>query len=241
MTDADIVDSSMLGGLQPIRLPRARHDRAQRAWWEAGRLCALRSLLTPGDVLVDVGAEAGDMSALYALWGARVVAVEPNWLAWPSIRACFEANRVAPYATFEGFLADATDSSWNVRFGGWPPTSEDDYTAAHDFRTLAEYPDLPRTTVDHLAGVLGAPVRHLCIDVEGAEGRVLAGAASVLAEDRPYVWLSLHPDEWLAVYGDSEQTIRQLAKDAEYEWVPISADPHERHVLLCPDERFWGW
>lgn len=235
-----MVDSSMLGGLQPIALPKARHDRPQRDWWEATRLCAIRALLEPGDVLIDVGAEAGDQSALFAMWGAQVVCVEPNWLAWPSIRICFEANDVQPLACFDGF-ASCSDGVWNLHLDGWPTATLEPYTAATDFRTLHEYPELPRSTVDTLAEHLAVSVDVVTVDVEGAEGRVLAGMERVLAEDRPYVFLSLHPDEWLSVYGDSEATVRRRVQEAGYEWVPLTDEVHERHVLLCPLERFWGW
>ncbi len=234
-----MVSSAMLGGLQPIVLTKARHERTSRAWWEAGRLCAMRSFVQPGDLVIDVGAEAGDFSALYALWGARVVCVEPNWLAWPSIKAHFEANEVRPHACFEGFAADTSSDKWMMVNYDYPNAAQGEYTAAHDFRTLAEYDEIQRLTIDKMAE--DQFVRHLCIDVEGAEGRVLAGATRVLSNDRPMVWLSLHPDEWLAVYGDSEASIRQLADDAGYTWVPISQDPHETHCLWVPNERFWGW
>lgn len=239
MGDPEMVASSMLGDLQPIQLPKARHERPSRAWWEAGRLACVRHFVEPGDVLIDVGAEAGDMSALYALWGAQVVCVEPNWLAWPSIKACFDANGVEPLACVEGFCGPRDGSEWTM-VHGWPASAQRPYTAAHDFRTLAEYPEIQRAPMDEIASTVG-PVRHVCIDVEGAEGQVLAGASRVLAEDRPYIYLSLHPDKWLAVYGDSQQSILELVAAADYEWVPISADPHERHILLCPSERFWGW
>lgn len=238
---AEIVDSSMLGGLQPIRLPRARHERAQRPWWEASRLCAIRHFIEPGAVVYDIGAEQGDFTALYAMWGARVVAVEPNPKAWPAIRLCCEANGVGPMACFDGFAAAESNTGWlgvDEGEGVWPASSTESYDPATGFLTIAEYPDVPRLTVDHLSGMVGEP-GIITIDVEGAEGEVLRGASYVLAKDRPYVFVSLHPDEWLATYGDTQAGITALMMDAGYEWVPVATDPHERHDLWVPAEKMW--
>ncbi len=49
-------------------------------------------------VVWDVGAEEGDMPALYATWGCDVVLVEPNPKVWPCIRYHWTANQLDPPA-----------------------------------------------------------------------------------------------------------------------------------------------
>lgn len=62
-------------GRWPVMLPayRVEHCKAQPNW-EEGRLLSMRAHLKPGMVLYDVGAEHGDLSALYGTWvrGQRV-------------------------------------------------------------------------------------------------------------------------------------------------------------------------
>ena len=238
MTDpAEIVSSSMLGGLQPIRLPRARHERAQRPWWEAGRLCATRSLINEGDVVVEVGAEQGDFATLYALWGARVICVEPNDLAWPAVRLTMEANGVMPIACFNGFCADDynPDNPGLVNFGSWPSATGYDYDPATGFRSIAESPELPSICLDQLAAMTEIP-KVVCVDVEGAEAVVLRGAEHLLRNSRPCVIVSRHPDEWMGQYGDTWNGLLSWMLGFGYDAEVITSDPHETHVLFSHPE-----
>ena len=81
-----------------LELPDFRATRPGWSWWEHEALKILHAVIRPGDVVWDIGSELGDLAALYASWGARVVLVEPEPTMWPWIRWTFQAN---------GLLADA--------------------------------------------------------------------------------------------------------------------------------------
>ena len=127
-------------GRWPVVLPayRVEHCRVQPNW-EEGRLLSMHAHLKPGDVLYDVGAEHGDLSALYATWvqgtkegwlpGAAgpeyqneqcggVVLVEGSDKFWPVIKATFEANGLTPAGCYAGFASDH-DSPAAMRGPGW--------------------------------------------------------------------------------------------------------------------------
>src|SRR5882724_6033705 len=90
-----LVKPTLINGKWQLLLPKHRADRPEwKTGWEVERLDALRASIEPGKLVFDVGAEEGDMSALYALWGAQVVLFEPNERVWPNIRAIWEANRL---------------------------------------------------------------------------------------------------------------------------------------------------
>ena len=68
--------------------------------WEAERLAAMHDTIKPSDVVYDIGAEQGDMTALLASWAhtGALVAIEPNPWVWPCIKAIFDENDLTPPA-----------------------------------------------------------------------------------------------------------------------------------------------
>lgn len=140
MTALDPFDTVEMLGRWPVRLPayRVEHCKAQPNW-EEGRLLSMHAHLKPGDVLYDVGAEHGDLSALYGTWieapcrcGALygqhhsdcdaqpggVVLIEGSDRFWPVIKATFEANNLTPLGCFAGFASDV-DSDESERTPSW--------------------------------------------------------------------------------------------------------------------------
>jgi len=172
---------------------RTAEIHAERPDWERGRLESVRERLTPGMRVWDIGAEHGDFTALYRLWGADVIPVEPSPPYWSCIRRTYEANRFdPPPAWFDGFAADVTMRGiGDYGENGWPPYSLAPVIPDYGFRHLAQDQDTARITVDDLAALTGSP-DALMIDVEGAEHAVLTGARSVLAAGNVLVWVSVH-------------------------------------------------
>lgn len=238
--DNTIVDTT-LNGRWPLRLPRARAERAEwhtEAGWERARLDRMADMIQPGDLVCYLGAECGDMPALVASWGADVVLVEPNWKAHEMIRAIFEANdltdRVA--ATFSGFAGDAprrqapgAPSAWGEPWSAAAHNGED---SPYDFRVLHQYPDVAVTTVDLIRERVDRKIDYISLDIEGAELRALTGAAAVLAEDRPVVFCSTHPD-FLPQYGDTAEDLHAYMARAGYCCERLD-EAHEIHELWTP-------
>lgn len=162
--------------------------------YEAPKVRALRAVLRPGDVFVDVGANKGDFSLLAARVmrdRGRVLAVEPapenvRWIERSVARNRYRSVEVAPVA-----LADR-DGEETLHLGaksGW-----------HSLVTTSGVPTtgeirVPIRTLDGVLAERGIEcVDALKIDVEGAEERVLEGAARALSgSHRMTVLLDLHP------------------------------------------------
>lgn len=221
-----------------LRLPPYRAYRWSRAWHEAGRLCAMHSVIRQGDTVYEVGAEEGDFGALYTSWGAKVVIVEPAEKCWPSIRASFEANGLRPYAWVRGFLADhvwKTDTNRDVQIGrsDWPEEAEGELIPEHGFFHLGEHAGVAAaTTLDALAHRIAAPPDVISIDVEGGELHVLRGAVKVLTELHPIVFVSVHEAFLRDLYDIDAADVYTFMADLGYERTHLATD-HEIH------ECFW--
>ena len=127
----------------PIALPahRAQFHREHPNWHKAW-LDSIRSTLKPDDVVIDVGAEQGDMSALIASWvpDGGIVLVEPQPLFWPTIRETFEANGLKPIGCHVAMVTNATSDTqrWSAT-GIWPPYAYDDVVTDPGFYHLNEH------------------------------------------------------------------------------------------------------
>jgi hypothetical protein len=109
----------------------------------------------------------------------------------------------------------------------WPEEAYGPVIGDHGFLNLCERPDVPAVTVDTVAGGTMGPTA-LTIDVEGAELRVLRGAARTLMTYRPTVWVSIHPAFMDEMYGDRPEQIHDLMAGLGYEGHHLATD-HEEH------------
>lgn len=66
-----------------------RAKRNQRKAWAEGYLAGICSLLRPGDLAVDLGANVGEVTARLAATGADVVAFEPDPITFAKLQARF--------------------------------------------------------------------------------------------------------------------------------------------------------
>lgn len=236
MTQMELVK---VNGRWPLLLPAHRAARPEWPWWEATRLAAMRSVIGPDSVVLDVGAEEGDFPALYATWGATVMMAEPNPRVWPNIAAIWKANHLEPPLwTWPGFLGapeddrGATQPTWFVRT--WPEQANGEVIGDHGFCQLYERPDRPSVTVDDVVLKVAAPT-VITMDVEGSELRVLEGAARTLELTMPDVFVSIHPEFMAEHYAtpDGVQVVRDFMADHQY--------PYESHRFLAIDHEHHWW
>ncbi len=248
MADLTMVRTS-INGRWELLLPA--HRAAQWAkWadtgWETERIASMHANLRPGATVYDIGAEEGDLPALWASWGCGVVCVEPNPRVWPNIRATFEANGLDDrlIGGFVGFAG--AQPLWNkewfdehMRLGPWPACTTGPVIEDHGFLVLPERPDVPVTTIDVLAVQAGPPAA-ITIDVEGAELSVLRGAANVLTRYKPLVWLSVHTDlRWMdeKFPGDTFDAVDTFMRVGfGYDGHHLATD-HELHMFYYPEGR----
>jgi FkbM family methyltransferase len=240
---------TLINGRWELLLPEHRAERPQwrieNGGWEPERLASMAANIGRGDVVYDVGAEEGDMPALWAQWGAEVVLFEPNPRVWPNIRAIFDANLLTHrvLGCWVGF-AGPTDyvpmpslpgTGWATA-GHWPTAALGPVIGDHGFLNLSERPDVPAVTLN-TAATRWAPPTAVTIDVEGAELAVLQGAAAVVLTDhRPLLWVSVHPEFMAEMYGTSPDDLAQLLGAHGYQWRVLAHD-HEAHWFCWPAER----
>lgn len=206
--------------------------------WEPERLDSMHANLRPGMVVYDIGAEEGDLPALWASWGCDTVLVEPGRRVWPNMRATFAANDLPdPVAAFVGFCDRSTHFVRDRPCLGWPTQASGPICEDHQFPAVGERPDIGKVTIDDLAEFCGRPPDAITIDVEGAEYRVLQGARGVLARHRPIVWASIHTDAgWMDLRypGQGIGTVRQLMEtELGYRPEHLATD-HEEHWVFWP-------
>lgn len=241
-----------IAGLGPLWLPDVRCDRSQRPWWEAARLHAMHHYLQPGDRLLDIGSEMGDLSALFASWGVGVFLVEPNPKAWPWIASTFEANQFKQrvHGWYNGMLGNIRQNGKSCETGfvdpgawigdgmRWPTQADDDMDEETNFYNLNEHMDVsPVMTLDDLCDCTGFAPTAITMDVEGGEMDVLGGAQYTLVTHRPKVWISVHP-EFLKNYGYEDWDVHHFMRKAKYDPVFLATD-HEQHWMYLPQE--YGW
>ena len=250
----------------PLLLPEHRAVRPEWPWWEAARLASMYHELVmtdetrswnddannqfyvsptgPREVIYDIGAEEGDLPALWSSWGCDVVLFEPNDRVWPNIKAIWEANDLRPpLASISGFagpenrfLTEGHAVGIAAEEQEWPISAYGEIIGDHGFCNLSERPDIMSVMIDTVAE-LTKPPTAITIDVEGAEHEVLMGAQRVLAEHKPKVWVSIHREFAQRMYDhpDVLEAIQDLMSSHGY------PDDGRGEHLATDHEEHWVW
>jgi FkbM family methyltransferase len=165
--------------------PYTYRDFANGGWYEEEFLEHIRAAAREG-VYVDVGAHMGTATTWFAVLcpSTHVHAVEPVTRFADQVDRVLAANDLTTKVTLH--RVGVSDKSG---------TATNHLTAEHqtgfDPAGAAEARDetFPVATLDDL---ITDPVAVIKIDVEGMEHLVLQGAARILREDRPAVYLEAH-------------------------------------------------
>lgn len=189
------------GFKQPVRMTSEGHDpiASMLYWhgsigWEPETIQACLRLLAPGSTIVDVGANTGYVSLCLALGDprVRVEAFEPV----PRVFAQLEANRALNSAgNLICHQLALSDQAGAVEF--YIPNEPVPVMASmlSTWRPDAERVVVEATTLDQVIAARADvwPVQLIKIDTEGTEDRVLNGAETVIARDRPFVVCEVLP------------------------------------------------
>lgn len=249
--EANFVDR-MINGKYRVKMPAflAAHDSFDN--WERERFESMEKNLKQGDVLFDVGAETGHISAIYARFVGpeNMVLFESNPDNWQNIKATWEAEGLAdPMAGICALVGAKSEIPMHPNYditymGAWPiPALTGRVWTPRSYRYIHEHAhNTMQFALDDVADVIGGNFEHgdrmkwpaaITIDVEGAELEVLVGAKNLLKTVRPLVWVSVHPDLMLAHYRRSVKELLSWMAMMEYreEWL---ATDHEIHYLFRP-------
>lgn len=236
----------MVNGRWPLYLPEQRAKRPGWQYWEMERNMSLFSVLRPGDLLIDIGVEWGDLSALYASWlgdRSNVILIEPSADMWPWIKAIWEANHLKlPFLNFHGLAGAESDGVKKNLVPFWPAATRVEYKDEPGFVHLNENTvdldgHLPRLRLDDLItaagdGYFGSSI-VVNMDIEGAEYEVLKGADEFINIYRPIFFISIHPEFIRDRYGNTQDDVIVHLENRGYEAVLLAHD-HERHFLFKP-------
>jgi len=160
----------------------------------------IRDMISPGDLVFDVGSHHGFYTLVMARRALRVIAIEPNPYNVVRLEKNIALNhsenvsvRQTAVGASKGRISLLCESDW----GG---------VQSGDTKTLPTI-DVDVVRLDDLAEEYGFP-QFLKIDVEGFEAGVLRGALRIL-ERRPKVAIEVHVD-WVARYGSSVAEVIEL-------------------------------
>lgn len=164
--------------------------------YEAHLTAVFERYCTPGMTVVDVGANLGYYSLLASkLVGpsGRVVALEPNSENCRLLLSSLRLNGITNVQLLP--VAADTATGWayySTHVGSNGGLIENDELLSHPGTVVPTF---------RLDDVVDGPVGLLKMDVEGAEGRVVLGAAQLIERDRPIVTTELKDEMLRRVSG----------------------------------------
>lgn len=199
-------------GLLDLPLVKAAYPLAyltyKRLWEED--IGHLGRYVRPGTWVIDIGANIGFFSDRLCGWvseGGKVLAFEPDVENFATLRQLLNRHVDSGLLVARQSLVSEVD-------GSLPLLLNPDNRADH--RIGEQGIQTPSTRLDSALAQLGRPrVSLVKIDVQGAEGRVLAGAREMLLRDKPVLFVELH-DEGLALFGTSSLEIREQLEGYGY-------------------------
>lgn len=237
MTSMTKMVKTLINHKWELLLPDFRASKPEWGFWEKERLAAMYNAIRPGDIILDIGAEQGDMSCLFSLWGAKVILVEPSQGFWPNMKATFEANKQQPLAGFQ-VLASNEDLPWPDRqpYMGlndeWPQAARGELNDDVGFSHLSEKPKIPVVRIDTLVHP------NWCIDVitcdcEGSEYAIIEGARDVIMRDKPILFISVHSEMMWREHHNTPDDLHVMLDSWGYDATYLAFD-HEAHWMYKP-------
>jgi len=172
--------------------------------------------------LLDVGACHGLFALAFTQGrpGAAALAIEPSPVAWEILQANVRSNpgaRVTPVQAAVGAAPGTVRMrySWH-HLEALPPTANGEDGP----ETLS----IPLRTLDGLCDELAFRPDILKLDVEGYEISVLRGAQRILRQDRPLLFLEIHPQR-IRELGGSPAELWTVLVEAGYRPLGPSGAP----------------
>jgi FkbM family methyltransferase len=197
--------------------PRVRHLVPREP--EPALFQFLRATISPGDVVLDVGAFVGIYAVLGARWSGpsgRVIAFEPTPSSAAIARAHLAWNGLGPnrVTLIEAAVSDRAGRATLYQYDRAAMPYVNSLTAAVDTTAAAVEADVRVTTIDEVCKELGVVPAVIRMDVQGAEIPALRGARETIRKARRLsLVVEMHPQCWPGfgvTSAEAERTIRDL-------------------------------
>ena len=184
---------------------------------EADDADALQTWVTPGSTAIDVGANIGFFTILFARWvgpSGRVVAVEPEAENISLLRQRLEEAGVSGVVSVIEGVAAEQPGTLHLVLNPFHPA---------DHRIGAQGVRVRSWTIDEIMAQFGWPAVSLIkIDVQGSEIRVLRGAQDIIARMHPAFFVEVD-DRALGEAGFSaDQLFDELERHGYRAYDPAS-------------------
>jgi FkbM family methyltransferase len=216
-------------------LDRARRAPSSSEPYEPELTAAIERVVEPGWTCADVGAHVGKITeTLVGLVGrrGRVVAFEAHPTNAAQLRNRFRRVRVVQVVN--AAVSDGTRELLAL-YAGRHDNSTEWNVVGHDVEgspTRLEV-EVPAVSLDAWFSP-GEPLHFVKIDVEGAEGLVLAGMRRLLREERPMLAIEFHDEDGWASRRELLDTGYALSRP---DGSPIGpADARVYHVIARPSD-----
>lgn len=234
----------LINGKYKLKLPDYRESQWKEPW-EAERIDSMIANLTPNDIVMDIGAECGDITALLAQRCKFIYIVEPSPHYWITIKDIFEANKItAGREMFVGFASNVDHwNAYNKNFDdriveGWPQCAYGVHDPDLGFRHLHQEADAtPQIKIDRWLSEMPLSLQPtmLTIDVEGAEFEVLKGAEQTLRLCKPIVYVSIHEEFMKDNWGHTRIELITYMNSLGYALKHLTVDHESQDIFYHPE------
>jgi FkbM family methyltransferase len=190
-----------------------------RGRFERNELEFARSVVRPGDHVLDCGAHIGLFAIHLGKWvgpTGSVRAFEPFEANADCLAKSIEENGFEDRVTLERAAVGAGDGTLSLVFAPHALNTGGAFIAAQGAALPPNHAAVPVRVLGLDACPLRRPVRFIKIDVEGAEPLAMRGAARLLRADRPVILSEIHPSQLQAVSGASVQRYLAQMRDLGY-------------------------
>lgn len=201
-------------------LPAYRHMS-----WNLSEYSAFKRALNPGDIALDVGANAGGYALLFGQWvgkDGKVFAFEPAPETYSGLCRHIELNALARIVT--PVRAAVSDNSVTAEFRAVGSHGMNRLVTSAEDASAASIVKVPTITLDQFCARENILPNLIKIDVEGFELAVLRGAREIIkacGKDMS-LFIELHPTTWREIGITKEDVIEELDRQG-LEATPLSA------------------
>lgn len=174
--------------------------------------------ITPGDVVLDVGANVGEFSMVARKAGARVFACEPDPIEYRAL-----VENIGPECAFNLAL---WRESGSMTFYSKNDTGDSSLLEMADYSEKVEVQTL---TLDHFHSdkMGGSEIRLIKLEAEGAEPEIIEGGTSALRKTR-FVSVDAGPERGMK----QENTIVEVLSALQDLGFRLTRFGNHRHVML---------